>query len=28
MDEDSFEYLPERAAEMQPVLRELLLACL
>lgn len=28
MDEDSFEYLPERAAELQPMLRELLLACL
>lgn len=28
MDEDSFAYLPERAAELQPVLREMLLACL
>jgi N-formylglutamate deformylase len=28
MDEDSFEYLPERAGELQPLLRDLLRACL
>jgi N-formylglutamate deformylase len=28
MDEDTFEYLPERAAELQPLLREMLIACL
>lgn len=28
MDEDSFEYRPERAAEIQPLLRQMLQACL
>ena len=28
MDEDRFEYLPERAVQLQPVLREMLLACI
>jgi hypothetical protein len=28
MDEDTFEYLPERAARTQVVIRELLEACL
>jgi N-formylglutamate deformylase len=28
MDEDSFAYLPERAAELQPLLRDMLRACL